>query len=346
MFRIDRDQKKLRIMLEERSRKVLEKFKVSTISGTSFDRLIAMLGNVNSYWKDYQRPALAQLCCEAVGGQSDAADDVSVGVALAVAGMGIHDDIIDKSENKHFRETLLGRYGLDNALLVGDLLIIKGLFMSHEYLDKTCPANKKSLVFDALRNFIIEIYEGELMDITCRKKLDTEPSDYVKIIGKLASDGEACSRIGAILGGGSESEVEALAAFGRCLGIIVNLREEVSDVLNLEGNLPNRIKNESVPLPLLYAAKTSKEIFQQIQFIFNEPSIAEHTKELRTICWKTRSISYIYDLANKQAKEARAKLDTLPDSYAKKTLALTLRLSLNNIKRASSFEAKYIKFYE
>ena len=38
-----------------------------------------MLGNVNGYWKDlYQRPALAQLCCEAVGGQSDAVDDVHV----------------------------------------------------------------------------------------------------------------------------------------------------------------------------------------------------------------------------------------------------------------------------
>ncbi len=42
-------------------------------------------------------------------------------VTLTSAGGGIHDDIIDRSVNKHFRNTVYGLYGLNSALLVGDL---------------------------------------------------------------------------------------------------------------------------------------------------------------------------------------------------------------------------------
>ncbi len=65
--------------------------------------------------------------CEAVGGRVSMAKEAGLMITLTAAGMGIHDDIIDKSQNKHFRETILGLHEIDNALLVGDLLLIKGL---------------------------------------------------------------------------------------------------------------------------------------------------------------------------------------------------------------------------
>ena len=103
--------------------------------------------------------------------------------------------------------------------------------------------------------------KASLWILPAEKNLILNPVIMLKLFGKLASDGEACARIGAILGGGSESEVEHSQLLEGVSGIIVNLREEVSDVLDLEGNLPNRIKNKCAPLPLLCASKNVKRNF-------------------------------------------------------------------------------------
>jgi geranylgeranyl diphosphate synthase, type I len=344
MLTIDRERKKLIDQLQIRSQTVLEKFKQTTTSNLSYPELITMLETVNGYWHDYQRPALAQLSCEAVGGNPKNTDDAILMVSLAAAGMGIHDDILDKSDYKHFRKTILGRYKVDNALLVGDLIIIKGLLAAHEYLDRTCPQNCKRQIFESLQNFIFEIYEGEIMDITCRKKL-SKPQFYESIMYKLATDGEACARIGAILGGGSVKEIKALSIFGRNLAFILNLGEEVKDTLNQEGNLSHRLKYESVPLPILKAAEVSPDAAVRLELILRQPECDENTEEIRMLCWQTHSMTYVFGLGKKYGKEALAALETLTTSSARDSLIQQLKGALKYLKKASEFEKTYLKCF-
>ena len=340
---VDPNRKKLTIILEKKSRTVLAKFRQETVLGISHPQSISILKDVNTYWKDLQRPSLTSFSCEAVGGQSSVAEEAGLMITLAAAGMGIHDDIIDKSESKHFKETILGRHGIDNALLVGDLLIIKGLTYSQKFLGETCEPRTKAAVLEALQNFIFEIYEGELMDVLCRQNLETEPEYYTKIIWKLTSDAEACARIGAILGGGSEDEIRSLAEFGRKLGFIIHLGEELRDLLNVEGNLPHRLVYESVPLPILYAAKHSKDAHEQIKSIIHGSDIAPHVSDLIKLCWKTKAVSYIYDLAKQNSKQAIQKLESLKPSIARDNLALMMKVSLTYIKRERYVENRYLR---
>jgi len=337
------NQKKLMMMLEKRSLEVLERFRQEAVSGLGYPRLIAMMEDVKAYWKDIQRPALTSFSCEAVGGQPSMAADASLMITLAAAGMGIHDDIIDKSETKHFRETILGRHGFDNALLVGDLLIIKGLSYPRKFLGKNCSPKKREAVLEALQNFVFEIYEGELMDISCRKNLDTDLEYYSKITWKLTADAEACARIGAILGGGSENEIQALAEFGRRLGFIIHLGEELRDSLNVEGGLPHRIEYESVPLPILYAAKSSKDTYFEIKSIVQKLPNAALVSDLMKLCWKTRAVNYVYGLAKQNAGEALKKLESLRPSLARDALILMVNVPLTYIERESYVENRYLK---
>jgi geranylgeranyl diphosphate synthase type I len=341
--KVDPNQKKLTMMLEKRSREVLERFSQEAVSGLSYPKLISMMEDVKAYWKDTQRPALTSFSCEAVGGQPSMAADASLIITLAAAGMGIHDDIIDKSENKHFRETILGRHSLDNALLVGDLLIIKGLSYSRKFLGKNCSPKKRGAVLEALQNFVFEIYEGELMDISCRKNLDTDLEYYSKIMWKLTADAEACARIGAILGGGSENDIQALAEFGRRLGFIIHLAEELRDSLNVEGGLPHRIEYESVPLPILYAAKSSKETYFEVKSIIQKPPNAKLVSDLMKLCWKTKAVNYVYNLAKQNASEAAQKLELLTPSLARDALKLMMKVPLTYIKGEHYIETRYLK---
>lgn len=343
--KVDPDQKKLTKILEKRSREVIERFCQEAISDFSYPDLISMAEDVKAYWKDIQRPALTSFSCEAVGGQPSMADDAGLMITLVAAGMGIHDDIIDKSENKHFRETILGRHGLDSALLVGDLLIIKGLIYSRKFLGKNCSPKERNAVLEALQNFIFEIYEGELMDILCRKNLDTELEYYCKIMWKLTADAEACSRIGAILGGGSENEIQALAEFGRRLGFVIHLREELRDAFNIEGGLPHRLQYESVPFPILYAARSSKGTFSRINAIIQKSLDPLLVTNLMEICWKTKAVNYVYKLAKQNASEAIQKLESLRPSSARDALTLMIEVPFNYIKHALYVENRYLKLY-
>jgi geranylgeranyl pyrophosphate synthase len=70
---------------------------------------------------------------------------------------------------------------------------------------------------------------------------------------KKAGDVEAYMRVGAMLGGGSEEQVRALGEYGRLLGMMIILRDDLEDLLDFEEVLPLRVKNESLPLPVLFA---------------------------------------------------------------------------------------------
>jgi geranylgeranyl pyrophosphate synthase len=322
----------LAMKIEERSRKTLERFAHVSVSGVKHPQLLSILADVKAYWKDNFRPALTSFSCEAVGGQPEAADDVSLMITLMGAGLGIHDDIIDKSLNKHFRTTILGRYGVDNALLVGELFIVKALTMVREMVKKALNPKKIENILEIYESFFIEVWEGEFMETLCRRNLDTEMKHYERILWMSTADTEACTRLGAILGGGSKVEVEALAEVGRRLGFIHRLGDEVKDSLNVEGNLPWRLENESVPLPILFAAKSSNEANLKIKSVLEQFPIApSDIRNILKLCFETEAFNYVLNMAKQNALEANNKLNMLKKTAAQDSLALMVKNAVASI---------------
>ena len=322
----------LSAIIEERGKRILERFGQVAVLGVNNSELLSILDDVKSYWRDVFRPALTSFSCEAVGGQPETADDASLMFTLAAAGIGIHDDIIDKSSKKHFKMTILGLDGLDNALLVGDLLIVKAWTMVKEMIRKSSQPSKVADIVEAYGNFSLEMCEAELLEISCRRKLDTDLENYKKILWKSNADMEACAKLGAILGDGSENEVKALAEFGRRLGFMLGLADDVQDSLNMEGNLIHRLEYESVPLPLLYAAKSSRENYLKIKSILEESRITPlETGKLLEICFETEAFAYVRNIAKQNAREATRKLHTLRPSSARSVLTLMIKRSFADV---------------
>jgi geranylgeranyl pyrophosphate synthase len=277
------------------------------------------------------RPALAALSCEAVGGQPEATDDAGLMFALASAGFGLHDDIIDRSDRKHFATTILGRYGLESALLIGDLLIVKAWTTIHN-MNSTLPAEKIRALIAEYGRLNVEICEAEFLENRCRKKLQTELKTFENILWKAMAEIEACTKIGAIIGDGDTTEVQALAEFGRRLGFAYRLTDEVRDTLNLEGNLPSRIEHESVPLPILFASKSSTQRYQRIQSIIQKNSLApSDIKELLETCFDSKAFEYVFDLAKSNYEKNLATIESLKPSLARDALSSLCRQSYVNI---------------
>jgi geranylgeranyl pyrophosphate synthase len=311
-------------LIRERCEKILEKFGQVAVSGVRDQRLLAALEDVKRYWRDFNRPSLTFLSCEAVGGTYEISQDAALMFTLASSGFGIHDDILDRSINKHLRMTILGLHGVDTALLVGDLLIVKAWTFAHQLIRKTANPTKIADILETYGKLSVEICEAELMETQCRQKVDTNIDFYEDVLWREMAETEVCCRIGAMIGDGKQSEIEVLSDFGRKLGFISRLADEVEDCINVKGDFSHRIKYESVPLPILYAAKSSTIIQKKIEEIVNKKQISpSDMKSLLKFCFETGAFEYVRNLAKKKKEEAQRQL-----SFLRPGIARTLLLAI------------------
>ena len=93
-----------------------------------------------------------------------------------------------------------------------------------------------------------------------------------------------------------------------------------------------RLQFESVPLPILYAAKSSSEKFSLIDKIIKRKKISsENATELLKYCFETGAIDYTKSLAEKSAKEALKKLTILRQSSSRDALELMVGIAISDV---------------
>jgi geranylgeranyl pyrophosphate synthase len=180
----------------------------------------------------------------------------------------------------------------------------------------------------------VQICEAEFLEMSCRKRFDVDLSFREKILWNINADYEACAKTGAILGGGSDEEVLVLSGVGRRLGFLLGLKDEVEDCLNIQGNLSQRLLFESVPLPIVYAAKSSSSIQTKLQSIIQKESI--NPSEIAYIvqqCIDSGAFSYVYELAKLKINEAAELLKKTPCNIATSNLKLIIKNALSAMEK-------------
>jgi geranylgeranyl pyrophosphate synthase len=169
--------------------------------------------------------------------------------------------------HKDGRPTVYGKFGQEVALLVGDALLIKG-FLMLTMICRCLDGEKREGIMNVLKRGLFELGEAEVMELRCRGATDIKPKDYLKIMRKKAADVEALMRLGAMLGNAKKSEVEALGKYGRILGLISILRDDIID-MTLPEELRHRLEYECLPLPLLYALQDAELHAELLKLIRN-----------------------------------------------------------------------------
>ena len=141
---------------------------------------------------------------------------------------------------------------------------------------------------------------------------------------KYSSDGEACTKIGALFGNASQKEADALAGYGRRLCYATRLAEEIRDTLNLKGDLIRRLKFESIPIPILIAAKSSSEYRNALKSIFKNDIVPDQISKLLGICFETNSFEPISTLAKNTIEDGKKIIKILKPSQSREILLLLI----------------------
>jgi len=210
--------------------------------------------NFAERWNDYSRAALMVMCCEAVGGDPAAVLPAAKALVLAGGAFDLHDDIVDGSFTRTEKciPTTLGKYGQHVTMLAGDALLIEGLSQLYRLAERM-PMAKAGEIVKTIKNGLYELGSAEVDELELVRNVKVTPEMYLRIVRMKAADVESYTRIGAMAGGGTQDEIEALGKFGRTLGMIVILRDDIEDTFNDKQELLSRITKESLPLPLIYS---------------------------------------------------------------------------------------------
>lgn len=176
------------------------------------------------------RPFLVMLSAKAVGGKISVVYNAALAVEILHNFTLIHDDIMDNADIRRGRAALHKKYDENIAILSGDNLMA----ISYLYLVKDCKKNVNEVV-NHFTQGIIEICEGQSFDKDFETKKNVSIDEYLFMIQKkTAALAEMCCFIGAKIVGGSKTEVNNMAKFGRNLGMAFQLQDDLLDIFGDE----------------------------------------------------------------------------------------------------------------
>lgn len=315
--------KELLKLLEERGKKALELARKIVLEEKIETKMVkeALKYFMTECWHDVTRPALISLVCEAVGGDPEITTPIGISITLISGATGIHDDIIDQSERKASRLTVPGKYGEDIALLVGDALLFKGFTTLCKAVEKGISPKKIATISEIINRTFIELGDAEALTLQFRGRKDVTPEDYLSIVRKRSADIEAYTRISAILGDGSEEEIEILGEYGRILGMLVILRDDMIDMLDVD-ELVHRIEKEYLSLPIIYALQNPK-MNSIIGSFFKKKLTTKNAERLAILVDQAGGFTSVHLYMKELAKDAYNILEKI--NLNKNNLALLIR---------------------
>ena len=186
------------------------------------------------------RPIILLLSTESVGKIDENAFSGACAIELLHTESVIHDDIIDNETKRRQKDPFHIKYGYNTSVLTGDFVL--GLILNiSSRLDN--PRITKDLATAAML-----MSEGEILEGKLEESEDATFDDYLKVMEyKTATAFEMAAKLGAVIGGGSEEQIESLAEYGKNIGIAYQIRDDLMDWKNEDKLFNLLIKKSSDP---------------------------------------------------------------------------------------------------
>lgn len=175
------------------------------------------------------RPLILVLSAETISASRRAVTNITEDMFLSSCAIEllhtqsvIHDDIIDKENYRRGKPSFHIKYGYNSSILTADFVL--GIILN------ICTKINNAKISAELSKAAIKMSEGEMMEIKLTNDPFLKDDDYIKVVeNKTASLFEAASKIGSLLGTGTEEEICAMGSFGHLLGIAYQIHDDIMD---------------------------------------------------------------------------------------------------------------------
>lgn len=273
------------------------------------------------------RPLICLLACDAVGGDPKRAWPSAAAIEHFHTAALIHDDIEDSSLMRRDEPCMHIREGDGIAINAGDLALslVCGTVVDDPDLDDTT----KLRVLGELVRMTTRTIEGQALDIGWARdgRFDLSVDDYFTMATHKTAyySGGVPLAVGAIIGGGTEEQIEAMRAFGMAAGLAFQIQD---DVLNLVGtreatkkDFRSDITEGKRTLVAIHVLRNSERCERLLAILSARETDPAVLDEAVSIMREAGSIEFANDYARALVLDAKDALeDALPPSNAKKLL--------------------------
>ena len=262
------------------------------------------------------RPILAIISCEAVGGDGKKAIPFGVALELIHTFTLVHDDIMDRDEERRGIPSVHKKFGEATAILAGDALFAKAFEVASEVKENV------GILVKNIATMAREICEGQQMDMSFEEMEEVSEESFLKMIEKkTAKMFEHAAYGGAIIGGGSDEETLALRSYGRNLGMAFQIWDDCLDVIGKKIGKPvgSDIREGKKTLMFIHAQKTPYK--EKLAKLYGKKDATkEEINSVIKIFKEAGSLDYAKNKAFAFVNEAKKCLGKLKESNAKEEL--------------------------
>nr|WP_245223985.1 polyprenyl synthetase family protein [Rhizobium halophytocola] len=196
------------------------------------------------------RPMLTLASAAMFGYQGDSDVKLATSVEFMHTATLLHDDVVDESDLRRGKSTARIIWGNQASVLVGDFLLGQAFKMMVEVgsLD----------ALDVLATAASVIAEGEVLQLSVAKNMETTEDDYLQVIrAKTAALFAAASEVGPIIANADRAGRNALKSYGMNLGLAFQLVDDVLDyggkAADLGKNVGDDFREGKITLPVILA---------------------------------------------------------------------------------------------
>ncbi|ASJ11896.1 polyprenyl synthetase family protein [Thermococcus thioreducens] len=284
------------------------------------------------------RPFVVLRAAEAVGGDPVKALYPAAAVEFIHNYSLVHDDIMDMDELRRGRPTVHKIWGVNMAILAGDLLFSKAF----EAVAKAeVSPEKKARILEVLVQTSNELCEGQALDIEFETREEVTVDEYLRMIsGKTGALFDGSATIGAIVGTEDEEYIQALSKWGRNVGIAFQIWDDVLDLIADEEKLGKPVGSDirkgkkTLIVGHFFDNATEKDKAEFLKVfgkyagdakgdaLIHDEKVKEEVARAIELLRKYGSIDYAAEYAKNLVREANEALKVLPESEARKDLEL------------------------
>ncbi|MGA1800843.1 polyprenyl synthetase family protein [Rhizobium sp. HT1-10] len=162
----------------------------------------------------------------------------------------LHDDVVDESDLRRGRSTARMIWGNQASVLVGDFLLGQAFRMMVDV------GSLEAL--DVLSTAACVIAEGEVLQLSVAKNMETTEDDYLSVIrAKTAALFAAAAEVGPIVANTGKSGRNAMKSYGTNLGLAFQLVDDALDyggkAADLGKNVGDDFREGKITLPVILA---------------------------------------------------------------------------------------------
>ncbi len=268
------------------------------------------------------RPALLLLSARLFDYQGRGAVRLGAVVEIIHTATLVHDDIIDEARTRRGRPAANTQWGNSKCVLAGDWLYMQAF--------KVAVQERNFRILDTLIELTQQMVEGELLQMEKLGKLITLDEHFDLIYRKTACLFSVCMRMGAILGGATPEQEDALGQYGRDLGMAFQIVDDVLDLTASEGVLGKPVASDlregKVTMAVIHALERSTpEERGKIETILRDRGFNGVTHaQILDILQRYGSLDAATHHATQYADSARRAICHFPDSENKRALLWAL----------------------